>query len=500
MNPIVVAFFIAFILLALAITYWAGRKNVSVSSHYVAGKQIKGWQNGLAIAGDFISAASVLGVTGAFALSGFYGFHLNIGTIIAFVVALLVVAEPLRKLGRYTIADVLTTRFNSKPIRAVAAVNTIIINLVYMVVQFVGAGIVVSLLLGLDFSVAVIITAVLMTVYSMWGGMLATTWIQITQMMLLSVGLIVILVLTLAQFNFNPLSVFSETVDMYGIEAIAPPSLELVGKLDILSLTIGLALGIAGLPHIMVRLLTVPDSRAIRGSLITSVWTFCIVYGLLPIIGFGAAVIIGRAAIAEGGPGGNLAVPELAQALGGDVFLAFIAAVIFIVIVATLTGINISASGTFGHDIYANLIRGGQADEREQHRVARAAGVLFAIVALLIALGAQNFNLAFLANVAFAIAASANFPTLVLTFYWKKFNMTGAFSGMAGGLLSAVLLVLISPNVMGENAIFPLTIPALVSVPFGFLACYVGTLVGKRREDATENEEKFEQVYVRANT
>lgn len=497
---ITIAFFVVFVVIAFLLTYLAGKRNVSASSHYVADKGISGWQNGLAIAGDFIFGASFLGLTGAVALAGYGGLYFIIGGPIAFVLALLILAEPMRNLGQHTMADVITSRFNTKPARSLAALNAVVISLVYMVVQFVGAGALVSLLLGIDFVLAVIIVVVLMTIFSTWGGMLATTWLQVMQMAMMGIGFVLLLLLTLAQFNFNPLAVLNEAVAMYGDEAVTPASMGLVEGLDTISLNIGLALGILGLPHIMIRLLTVPDVRAVRSSLITSTWAFILFYALLPIVGFGAAVLIGRETITQGDPGGNLTAPLLAEALGGNVFLAFIAAVAFIVIVATLAGINMAASGAFGHDLYTNVFRGGEASAREQHIAARSAGVLFAVIALIIALGASQFNLAFLANLAFAIAASANLPALVLTVFWRRFNITGAITGMSVGLTVSVLLVLISPNVMGENAIFPLTIPALVSVPLGFLSCYVGTILGRRAEDREQSVDKFEEVYVRANT
>lgn len=494
-----VAFFVAFVAVAFLLTYWAGKRNVSASSHYVADKSISGWQNGLAIAGDFISGASFLGLIGAVALAGYGGLYFIIGGPIAFVLALLILAEPMRNLGQHTLSDIITARFPTKWARSLAALNAVVISLVYMVVQFVGAGALISLLMGLDFVLSVIIVAVLMTIFVTWGGMLATTWLQVMQMAMMSVGFIVLLLLTLAQFNFNPLALLNEAVAMYGDEAVTPANLGLLEGLDIVSLNIGLALGILGLPHIMIRLLTVPDVRAVRTSLTTATWAFILFYALVPIAGFGAAVILGRQTIAEGDPGGNMAAPLLAQALGGNIFLAFIAAVAFIVIVATLAGINIAAAGAFGHDLYTNVFRGGEASSREQHNAARLAGILFAVIALIIALGARQFNLAFLANLAFAIAASANLPALILTIFWRKFNIAGALTGMAVGLVVTVLLVIISPNVMGENAIFPLTIPALVSVPIGFLACYVGTLLGKRTEDIVQSEDKFDEVYVKGN-
>ncbi|MDN5696751.1 MAG: cation acetate symporter [Rubrobacter sp.] len=501
MNFTALAFFIGIVLVTLAITYWASRKNVSVSSHYVANKQIKPWQNGLAIAGDYISAATVLGATGAIALSGFGGFYLAIGVPISYALLLLVLAEPMRGLGKYTMADVVTMRFNSTDIRALTAVSSIIITVAYMVAQFLGAGVIIASLLGINYTVSVIIIGVLMTLYVALGGMLATTWIQILQMALLGAGLIILVFLTLARFDFNPLAVFGEAVETYGAGTVAPSPEGLVAGLENVSLSLALAIGLLGLPHILIRFLTVSDARAARNSALVATWTFTLFYILLPIIGYGALVLVGREAIVAASAGGNLTVIQLAELLGGNVLLAYISAAAFIAIMASLAGMSIAASGAFAHDLYTNVFRRGEASEDEQHRAARIAAVAIPAAALLLALGARDLNVAFLAVVSFAIAASTNLPILLLTVFWRRFNVVGAITGMATGLLVSVSLVAVSPSVMGEDAIFPLTNPALVCVPIGFVATYLGTVLGRRRQDDKEQDEaRFREIRVRANT
>ncbi len=498
------AFFILIIAITLAITYWAAKRNTDTSHHYVAGGEINSWQNGLAISGDYLSAASFLGIAGAIALSGFSGFYLSIGFLVAFLVVLLLVAEPLRNLGKYTVGDVLTARFNARGVRSASALNTLAISMFYMIAQLIGAGALISLLLPISFNLAIIIVGVLMTVYVVAGGMVATTWIQITKAVLLIVGSIGLSVAVLAQFGFNPIALFSAVESEVGREAIVPtPPGGLVPGLDTISLNIALVLGTAGLPHILIRFLTVPDAKAARRSIIVATWVIGGFYLLTPILGYGATLLVGRERIAEQDPGGNLAAPLLAQALGGPIFLAFISAVAFATIVAVVAGLVIAASSAFAHDFYTNVIRQGEATEREQFRAARYTSAGIAIAAIILALLLQGANVAFLVALAFAVAASANVPVILLLIFWKGFNTIGAIAGMLTGLISSVGLVVLSPTILGDAAIFPLTSPAIVSVPLGFLACYVGTkLSGKsaEREMREGRQTSYDEIYVRANT
>lgn len=489
--------FAIIIALCFVIVYFATKRNITTESHYVAGGKIKGWQNGLAIAGDFLSAGAFLGIAGGIALAGFAGFYLATAYSVGLLILILIVAEPLRNLGRYTMADVLASRFNASSVRSIAALNTLTITLVYLIAQLVGAGAIVTLLLGIDYTVAVIIIGVLITIYVAGGGMLATTWIQMGAAVLLVAGGFAMALVVL--FNFNPVALFNEVSTQIGDEALAPPPASALTTLGLISLSMAAVFGIGGLPHILIRFLTVPDAKAARSSVVTATWVICAFFMMTPIIGYGAALLVGRDAIAEANPAGNLAAPQLALAVGGNLFLAFVAAAAFAAILSTVVGLIIAASGAFAHDFYTNVLRRGEASEREQFRAARVTAIGISIASIILSLGAQSFNVAFLIALAFAVAASANFPVIILTIFWKKFNTVGAVTGMLVGLVSSVALVLISPNIMGENAIFPLEYPTIVTMPLGFLACYLGTILsGGAREERRELHVPYEEIYVRS--
>ncbi len=515
-RAISVVFFVVIIALTLGITVWASRQNKSTSDHYVAGGKISGWQNGLAISGDYLSAASFLGIAGTIALSGFSGFYLSIGFLVAYLVVLLLVAEPLRNLGKYTFADMLASRFNTSSVRSVAALSTITISMFYMIAQLNGAGALIGLLLGLPYWLSVIGIGILMTVYIVAGGMVATTWIQIVKAVLLIAGSLLLSVLVLAQVGFNPLALFSQVESELGQSMLVPPAPAAEAGLNTISLNIALVLGTAGLPHILIRFLTVPDAKTARSSIVTATWIIGLFYLLTPILGYGAALFVGQQEIENANVAGNLAAPQLAEVLGGPIFFAFISAVAFATIVAVVAGLVVAASSAFAHDFYTNVIRGGDASEREQFRAARVAAIGISVAAIALAIPLGSLNVAFLVALAFAVAASANVPVILLTIFWKRFNTTGAVTGMLVGLISAVVLVILSPSVFtGPNpeppltpiipidAVFPLTSPAIVSVPLGFLFCYLGTILGGRgaeRERQQGLQVSYDEIYVRANT
>ena len=518
-RVISIIFFVLIIALTLGITAWASRQNKSTSDHYVAGGGIKGWQNGLAISGDYLSAASFLGIAGAISLTGFSGFYLSIGFLVAYLVVLLLVAEPLRNLGKYTVADMLASRFNKPSVRSAAALSTIAISMFYMIAQLNGAGALIELLLGLDYVLSVILIGILMTVYIVAGGMVATTWIQIVKAVLLIAGTLTLSLFVLAQpsIGFNPVNLFNEVESQMGPEMVQPPPpTDLVAGLDVISLNIALVLGTAGLPHILIRFLTVPDAKTARSSIVTATWIIGLFYLLTPVLGYGAALFVGQDAIAQQNPAGNTAAPQLAEALGGPIFFAFISAVAFATIVAVVAGLVVAASSAFAHDFYSNVIRGGNASEQEQFRAARFTAVGISVAAILLAIPAQNLNVAFLVALAFAVAASANVPVILLTIFWPRFNTTGAVTGILVGLISCIVLIILSPNVMtGPNPeppltpiipidpIFPFVYPALFSVPLGFLGCYLGTLLGgggaeREREQGLQTD--YDEIYVRSIT
>src|SRR5215212_10142319 len=503
--------------MTLAITAWASMRTKSTSDHYVAGGKISGWQNGLAVSGDYLSAASFLGIAGAIALQGFAGFYRSIGFLVAYRVVLLLVAEPLRNLGKYTLADMLTARFNRSSIRSVAAVRLKVISMFYMIAQLVGAGAIIQLLIGIPYWAAVITIGFLMTIYIVAGGMIATTWIQIVKAVLLIAGALGLSIAVLANYNFNPIGLFNAVESEIGSQALHPPAPSgLSASLDVLSLNIALILGTAGLPHILIRFLTVPDAKTARSSIVWATWIIGLFYLVTPLLGYGAALFVGQDAISEANVAGNLAAPQLAEQLGGPVFFAFISAVAFATIVAVVAGLVVAASSAFAHDFYSNVIRHGEATEREQFRAARITAVGISVAAIVLAIPLGSLNVAFLVALAFAVAASANVPVILMTIYWKRFNTTGAITGMLLGLISAVVLVIISPNVFtGPNPeppatpiitidpIFPLKSPALISVPLGFLGCYLGTLLGGRgaeREREQGIQRSYDEIHVRSLT
>ncbi|MDZ5784173.1 solute symporter family protein [Marinococcus luteus] len=504
MNATVIILFLAIVSLTLVITYYSAKKTSSASDFYTAGGGLTGWQNGLAISGDYLSAASFLGIAGAIALYGFDGFLFSIGYLVAYLVVMFVVAEPLRNLGQFTLADMLNARFDAKKIRGAAAFSTITIVIFYMIAQLVGAGALIQLLFGIPYIWAVILVGVMMTTYVLFGGMTATSWVQITKAVLLMIGTLIISIMVLWQFNFNILAMFREAgqATPAGGNFLNPGQQDNL-PLDSLSLMIALVLGTAGLPHILMRFFTVKDAKTARSSVVTATWIVGIFYLLTVCLGFGAAIFVGQSDIVAANPAGNMAAPLLAQALGGDLLFSFVCAVAFATILAVVAGLVLSGASAFAHDLYGQIIKKGKVSEREQVVAARTASLTVAILSIALAIFAQNLNVAFLVALAFCVAASANLPVIVYTIYWRRFNTNGAITAIAVGLISAVGLVAISPNVMNPDgsafisaqAIFPLTNPAIVSVPLGFLGGWIGTLVSKESRSG-----RYDKVLFKANT
>ncbi len=524
---IAVWMFLAFVVATLGITIWAAKKNTSAGAYFAAGRSITGWQNGLAVAGDYMSAASFLGISGMIALFGYDGFMYSVGWLVAYLTVLLVVAEPLRNAGKYTMADLLAYRLTPRPVRAMASLSTIIVSTFYMVAQMIGAGMLVKLLLKdlplVSTEAAIIGVGVLMVVYVVFGGMLATTWVQIIKAILLMTGTIFLSILVMKHFGYSFTSFFDSIAnitytDKSGAEVtrnFLEPGMKFGaevtngwGPLDLISLGLALVFGTAGLPHILVRFYTVPDAKTARVSV---VWAMIIIgtfYILTTFLGFGAATILKPDNIVTD----NMAAPQLAEALGGPVFFAFISAVAFATILAVVAGLTISASASFAHDFYTNVIHHGKETRPGQEvKVARITAFVVGAVSIFIAIKLQNVNVAFLVGLAFAVAASANLPVIVLSIFWKKFSTTGAVAGLAVGLISSIVLIILSPSIMGVdgpevvaakrhliqgNPIFPLTNPGILSIPLGFLAAIIGSLL--KREPAAEA--KFAELKVRAHT
>ena len=507
-NPMLnIAIFGAFIVITLYIVTRAGKTTSESADFYTGGASFSGTQNGLAIAGDYLSAASFLGIVGSIALNGYDGFLYSIGFFVAWLVALLLVAEPLRNVGRFTMADVLSFRLRQKPVRVAAAFGTLFVSLFYLIAQMAGAGSLVSVLLDLHSftaqAICVAIVGVIMIIYVLVGGMKGTTYVQMIKAVLLIAGVVIMTVLAFIMAKGGLSALFNQAMDThttsaymaeqgYKAEDILKPGLKYGGsttsKLDFVSLGLSLVLGTAGLPHVLMRFYTVPTAKEARKSVTWAIVLIGSFYLLTLVLGYAAAAFVGPDRILSAPGGANSAAPLLAFELGGSVFMALISAVAFATVLAVVAGLAITASASIAHDVYDAVLRDGQATEEEQVRVSRVTVVILGIVSIVLGILAMQQNVAFLVSLAFAIAASANLPTILYSLYWKRFNTTGAVASIYGGLISALVLIVLSPAVSGtptsmfpnaDWAIFPLSSPGLVSIPIGFLAGIIGTYLGK---------------------
>ncbi|MBM7438180.1 cation acetate symporter [Streptomyces sp. HB132] len=506
-RPLIITLFAIFVAATLAITVWAGRQTKSASDFYAGGRQFTAFQNGLAVSGDYMSAASFLGIAGAIALFGYDGFLYSIGFLVAWLVALLLVAEPLRNSGRYTMGDVLAYRMRQRPVRTAAGVSTIVVSIFYLLAQMAGAGVLVSLLLGITSDAGkiliVALVGVLMIVYVTIGGMKGTTWVQMVKAVLLIAGALLMTLMVLWKFDFNVSDLLGTAAEKSGHgAAFLEPGLKYgatdVSKLDFISLGIALVLGTAGLPHILIRFYTVPTAKAARKSVNWAIGIIGAFYLMTIALGFGAAALIGPEEITAKNPAGNAAAPQLAEYLGGvgttggAIMLAVISAVAFATILAVVAGLTLASSSSFAHDIYANVIRKGNATEKEEMKAARWATVAIGVVSIALGAMARDLNVAGLVALAFAVAASANLPTILYSLFWKRFTTQGALWSIYGGLASSVVLVLFSPVVSGKAssmfpdvdfAWFPLENPGLISIPLGFLLGWIGSVISKEEPD-----------------
>ncbi|MFE3326205.1 cation acetate symporter [Streptomyces sp. NPDC059176] len=506
-RPLIIGLFAAFVVVTLVITVWAGRQTKDAADFYAGGRQFTGFQNGLAISGDYMSAASFLGIAGAIALFGYDGFLYSIGFLVAWLVALLLVAEPLRNSGRFTMGDVLAYRMRQRPVRTAAGTSTIVVSIFYLLAQMAGAGVLVSLLLGITSDAGkigiVALVGVLMIVYVTIGGMKGTTWVQMVKAVLLIAGTLLITFLVLWKFHFNVSDLLGKAADNSGKGAAFLEPGQKYGatgtsKLDFLSLGVALVLGTAGLPHILIRFYTVPTAKAARKSVIWAIGIIGAFYLMTIALGFGAAALVGPEEIKASNRAGNTAAPLLAlhvggaDSAGGAILLAVISAVAFATILAVVAGLTLASSSSFAHDIYANVIRRGRASDQEEVRAARWATVLIGVVSIALGTMARDLNVAGLVALAFAVAASANLPTILYSLFWKRFTTRGALWSIYGGLVSSVVLVLFSPVVSGKPtsmfpsadfAWFPLENPGLVSIPLGFLLGWIGSLLSEEEPD-----------------
>jgi cation/acetate symporter len=520
-RTLIITLFAVFVAATLAITVWAGRQTKDATDFYAGGRSFSAFQNGLAISGDYMSAASFLGIAGAIALVGYDGFLYSIGFLVAWLVALLLVAEPLRNSGRFTMADVLAFRLRQRPVRTAAGISTIVVSIFYLLAQMVGAGALVSLLLGVTGEgpkrLIVALVGVVMVLYVTIGGMKGTTWVQMIKAVLLIAGTLLITILVLNKFNWNPSSLLGAAADKSGqgskfLEPGLRYGVDTTSKINFISLGIALVLGTAGLPHILVRFYTVPTAKAARKSVNWAIGIIGAFYLMTIALGFGAAALVGAAKITASDKSGNTAAPLLAQAVGGGegstwgaILLAVISAVAFATILAVVAGLTLASSASFAHDLWANVIRKGRTTEKSEVAVAKLAAVAIGAVAIALGMYATKLNAAALVALAFAVAASANLPTILYSLYWKGFKTQGALWSIYGGLISSVVLVIFSPVVSGSPEAlfsgtdfhwFPLTNPGIVSIPLAFALGWLGTLLSGEQPDA----EKYKELEVRALT
>ncbi len=524
-NPAInISIFGVFVAITLVITFRASRNNTSAADYYAAGRNISGTQNGLAIAGDYLSAASFLGIAGAIAVYGYDGFLYSIGFLVAWLVALLLVAELMRNTARFTMADVLAFRMRQGPVRTAAAISTLAVSLFYLLAQMAGAGGLVTLLLGVTGEAAqalvVVLVGALMIVYVLVGGMRGTTYVQIIKASLLIAGALVMTLWVLGLYGFNLSALLGGSVEnaVAGRDVLAPGAqygTSSTTKLDFVSLGLALVLGTAGLPHVLMRFYTVPTAKDARRSVVWAIWLIGIFYLFSLVIGYGAGALVGPETIL-GAPGAvNAAAPLLAFELGGTVLLGIIAGVAFATILAVVAGLTITASASFAHDVYASVIKKGQVSPNGEVRVARITAIVIGAISIglgILALQA-GLNIAFLVALAFAVAASANLPTILYTLFWKRFTTRGALWSMYGGLIACIVLILFSPVVSGgainpttgkstsllqdvDFSWFPLNNPGLVSIPLSFFLGWLGTVLSKEKPDAP----KWAELEVRALT
>ncbi len=529
-RGLTIGLFAVFIAVTLYITIWASRQNRTAADYYAAGRSFSAFQNGLAISGDYMSAASFLGIAGLIALFGYDGFLYSIGFLVAWLVALLLVAELMRNSGRFTMADVLAFRMRQRPVRTAAGISTITVSIFYLIAQMVGAGALVALLLGiapgetfLGMSVdtaraaTIVLVGALMIFYVTVGGMRGTTWVQIVKAGLLISGAVLMTLFVLWKFNFNLSSLLGQAADQSGKgDAFINPGLrygagDWLTKIDLISLGLALVLGTAGLPHILIRFYTVPTAKDARRSVNWAIALIGAFYLMTLALGFGAAALVGSENIAAQNPAGNTAAPQLAEELGGGagttggaIFLAFIASVAFATILAVVAGLTLASSSSFAHDLYANAIRKGDVGEQTEVRTARAAALVIGGIAIVLSIFAQRLNVAFLVALAFAVAASGNLPAILYSLFWRRFNTRGAVWAIYGGLITAVGLVIFSPVVSGEPtslftgadfAWFPLANPGILSIPAGFFFGWLGTVLSSEHD-----ERKYAELEVRSLT
>jgi cation/acetate symporter len=515
LNMSAISMFLIFVVATLGITYWAAKRTKNTKDFYTAGGGITGFQNGMAIAGDYMSAASFLGISALVYTKGYDGLIYSIGFLVGWPVILFLIAEPLRNLGKYTFADVASYRLQQLPIRTLAAFGSIGTVILYLIAQMVGAGKLIQLLFGLEYEVAVILVGVLMVLYVTFGGMLATTWVQIVKAFLLLFGATFMAIAVMSHYSFNFETLFAQAVEIKGAAIMAPGAL-ISDPVSALSLGIALMFGTAGLPHILMRFFTVRDAKEARKSVFYATGFIGYFYILTFIIGFGAIVMVYgnpqyldvvKQAIDGGSPilgGDNMAAIHLSHAVGGDLFLGFISAVAFATILAVVSGLTLAGASAISHDIYTSVICGGKADGKQEMKVSKIATIVLGIVAIYLGIAFEDQNIAFMVGLAFAIAASANFPILFLSMFWSRLTTRGALIGGILGLSTAMILVILGPtvwvDVLGNpDPIFPYKYPALFSVCMAFVSIWFFSITDKSQRAKREHE-AYEGQFMRSQT
>jgi len=508
-NMTAIGMFMVFVVATLCITWWAARRTRTTSDYYAAGGNISGAQNGLAIAGDFMSAASFLGISGLVYTSGYDGLIYSVGGLAGWPLVLFLLAERLRNLGRYTFADAVSYRLQALPIRTLASCGTLVVVVLYLIAQMVGAGTLIQVLFGLPYEAAVVLVGVLMVLYVSFGGMIATTWVQIIKAALLLLGSTVLAIVVMARFDFSFERMFVEAIAVHpsGSAVMAPGGL-VSDPISAISLGVALVFGTAGLPHILMRFFTVPDARAARKSVFIATGLIGYFYLLTVIMGFGAIVFVSQNPdfLVDGTlrGGNNMAAIHLAEAAAGDLFLGFISAVAFATILAVVSGLTLSGASAISHDLYASVLRRGRASEAETMRLSRIASLVLGVLAVLLGMAFEGQNVAYMVLLAFAVAASVNFPVLFLSMYWRRLTTRGAVVGGSVGLVTAIGCMILGPTVwvelLGhETALFPYKYPALFSMLASFAVTMVVSVLD-RSAAAAQEARAFDHQYVRSIT
>jgi len=510
-DPVLnISIFAAFVIVTMFVVIRASKNNKSAADYYTGGRGFSGAQNGMAIAGDYLSAASFLGITGAIALAGYDGFLYSIGFLVAWLVALLLVAELMRNTGKFTMADVLSFRLHQRPVRLAAAISTLVVCFFYLLAQMAGAGGLVSLLLGISDSVGqsivVGVVGALMVIYVLVGGMKGTTWVQIIKAALLIIGAGVMTVWVLALNGFDLSHLLTAGQDAAHavkkpFEALAYGNKYGKNPIDFISLGMALVLGTAGLPHVLMRFYTVPTAKEARKSVVWAIWLIGIFYLFTLVLGFGAMILVGPDVIAAAPGKDNSAAPLLAQALGGAVLMGIVSAIAFATILAVVAGLTITAATSFAHDIYASVIKRGEVSPNAEVKIAKRTVVVIGVLAIAGGIGVQGQNIAFLVALAFAVAASANLPTIIYSLYWRGFRTRGALWSMYGGLISSIFLIAISPVVSNvapaagatstamikgvDFHLWDLSNPGIISIPLAFILGWLGSVLpGGKKENS----------------